>query len=106
MVYHHGCAQTRPINVKRHSERFKVFREMHEVRKFHLVLCADVFDCVVKNSMRVLKQIVEAERARGGLNYLQCEPSIISEVRAPRCRPHDFRAGESAGTFPDGASAL
>ena len=29
------------------------------------------------------------ERERGGLDYLQREPSIISEVRAPHSRPYD-----------------
>ena len=50
-----------------HSERFKVLREMHEVRKFHLVLCADIFGYIVKDSMAMLKRIVEAEKARGGI---------------------------------------
>ena len=77
-----------------HSKLFKVFREMHEVRSFRLVLCADVFGCVQMRSVRVLEQIVAIERKRGGLDYLQREPSIISEVRAPHPRPNNFSMGE------------
>ena len=76
-----------------HSRRLKVFREMHEVRSFRLILCADVFGCV-KRSVQALRQIVAAERESGGLDYLQWEPLIISEVRAPRSRYNDFLTGE------------
>ena len=77
-----------------HSRRFKVFREMHEVRSFRLVLCADVFGCTLMHSVRALEQIVATEMESGGLDYLHCEPSIISEVRAPRSRLNDFSTGE------------
>ena len=76
------------------SLRFKVFREMYKVRSFRLVLCADVFGCALMHSMRVLRQMVAKERESGRLDYLQCEPSIISEVRAPRSRLKDCPTGD------------
>ena len=60
-----------------HSERVKVLREMHEVRKFRLVLCADAPGYRAEHVTRALKRIVEGEKARGGFDYLECEPSII-----------------------------
>ena len=88
----------------RHSERFKVFREVYETRKFRVVLCAEAF--AVMRSVQVLKQILAAERERGGLDYLQCEPSIISEVRAPHSRRYDLPTGDSSSAKYIDASAL
>ena len=82
-----------------HSLRFEVFREMYEVRSFRLVLCADVFGCALMRSVRALKQIVATERESGRLDYLQCESSIISEVRAPRSRLNDSPTGECLVDF-------
>ena len=88
-VDHHVLTWTKPVrvydtskeerakNVQHHQERFKVFNEMYGVREFRLVFCADVLDCIAKCAMRVLGGIVEAERKKGGLDYLACEPLII-----------------------------
>ena len=79
----------------RYQQTFKVFREMHEASKFRLVLCADVSDPVVEYTVEMLERYLEAERMEGGLDYLRCEPLIVSEVRAPRTRAQDDRAGIS-----------
>jgi len=89
-----------------HPERFKVFSEMHRVREFRLVLCADVLDCAEEYAMRVLERIVETEMMNGGLDYLRYEPLIISEVRSPRTRLTDDCAGQRRGRWPIRASAL
>ena len=60
-----------------HSERFKVLRGMHEVRKFRLVFCAETRGDDVERVVKMLERIVEGEKARGGFDYLECEPSII-----------------------------
>jgi hypothetical protein len=70
-------------NTLHHSERFRVLSEMHRVREFRLVLCAGVPDCIAERALQALKQIVEAERMRGGLDYLLCEPLIICETVSP-----------------------
>ena len=95
--------QKRPITVEyapwmrfsiaNHPGRFKVFREMCGTREFRLVLCADVLDLAAKSGMRTLKRLVEVERKNGRLDYLSCEPLIISEVRAPRVRLRDDQTG-------------
>ena len=76
-------------SAQHHQERFKVFREMYRVREFQLVLCADVPYCVTNRAMWALEDIVEAERKNGGLDYLACEPLIISERRVPHTRLTD-----------------
>ena len=69
-----------------HRKRFKVFSEMYGAHEFRLVLCANVPSCIAKRAVRALKRVVEAERTGGRLDYLLCEPLIISELRAPRTR--------------------
>jgi len=78
---------------------------MHSIRDFRLVLCADVFNCVIKPAMRTLKHIVREEKEKGGLDYLPYEPLIISERRTLRTRCTDHRAGGSRDS-PVYASAL
>lgn len=66
-----------------HQERFRVFSEMYRVRKFRLVLCANVLYFIAERAMRVLEGIVEVERRKGRLDYLPCKPVITSEIRSP-----------------------
>ena len=66
---------------------------MHRAREFRLVLCADVSDPLLKYAMEMLECLVRAEKAKGGLDYLLSEPSIIAEVRSPRPRRFDARFG-------------
>ena len=89
-----------------HAKRFKVLREVHKVRSFRLVLCADVSGCVARYSVGVLKRLVETERERGGLDYLQCKLLIVSEVRAPHSRPLDRATGYTPIAAYIRASAL
>jgi len=58
-----------------------VFREMHKVRGFQLVLCADVWDGVVVAAMRELERAVATERAGRGFDDLFPEPLVISRSR-------------------------
>ena len=92
-------------SVLHHSERFKVFNEMYRVRDFRLVLCADVLGCIAESAVRKLDRIVKAERMIGGLDYLLCEPLIISEIRSPHPRLGIYYVG-STGDFPLSGTAL
>ena len=71
-------------NVLDHPRRFEVCSEMHRVRGFRLVLCADVLHCIAERAIRTLECILEAERIRGGSDYLSFEPLVISRVGLPR----------------------
>ena len=90
---------------QRCQQQFEVFHKMHNVRDFRLVLCADVFDCMVEEAVKTLKCFVKKEKKKGGLNYLLHEPLIISERRAPRTRCTDYYPGYSPNC-PVIASAL
>jgi len=65
----------------KHHRRFELFREMHKVRGFQLVLCADVWDRVVEYTVQVLKQAVAVEKANGGFGGLFSEPLVVSTPR-------------------------
>ena len=98
----------RPMGLEMDAHRFqphlKVFREMHSVRDFRLVLCVDVFDCIVEDATRLLGDIVKAEEAKGGFDFLLSEPLVICEKRVVRTRLSDFNVGYSKANIP--ASAL
>ena len=76
-----------------HRERFKMFSEMYAVREFRLLLCADVLDDAIEDTVRALECIVGEERMNGRLDYLPCEPLIFSEVRAHKTRRFDSQVG-------------
>jgi len=88
-----------------HQQRFKQLHEMYMVREFRLVLCARDIECAVEHIIRELESIVKVERAKGGLDYLLCEPFVVSEMRSPRNRVHDDDVGGS-GRLRVLASAL
>lgn len=73
-------AELRVNFVRRHAERFKVFREMHKVRKFRLVLRAEVLEWAKKHAVETLERTLEEEAKDGGLDYLGCPPLIVSQV--------------------------
>jgi len=59
------------------NRRFKVLREVHKVRGFQLVLCAEVWDPVGGYSVRMLEGVVADERAKGGFDDFRLEPFVI-----------------------------
>lgn len=64
--------------------RFEVFREMGRLRDFRLVLCADVWGGMGKYSVRVPKDAVATEKAKGGVDNLSSEPTVVYSPRASR----------------------
>jgi len=75
-----------------------MFREIHDVHDFRLVLCADVSDSEMAHSMEVLEVIAKVAQ-------LPHEPLIISEGRTLCTRSIDCNVGWS-GNRPIVASAL
>jgi len=60
---------------------FRVFREMHKVRNFRLVLCADVWYCAGMYPMRVLKHDVAVEGRGEGFGSSFPEPLVTYSQR-------------------------
>lgn len=63
-----------------HLRRFELFREMYKVRDFRLVLCATTWESREECVLQLLKEVVAAEKARGGFNDLFPEPLVISKI--------------------------
>ena len=74
-------------------QQLRVFREMHSVRDFHLVLSVDPFGCTMDRVTQLMERIVNTEKAKGGFNFLSCEPLMIYERRIPCTRTIDYTAG-------------
>ena len=74
------------------QQHLKVFRGMHDVRDFRLVICVDNLDCMV-DGVQLMRRIVDAEKVKGRFDFLHCEPSLICERRMLRTRPEDFYLG-------------
>ena len=71
----------------RYHRVFQVFREVHKVRDFQLVLQANVWGCVGEYHVRALEQAVAEEKARKGFEDSLSEPlhqqfveSLVIEV--------------------------
>ena len=86
----HPSPWGRIADAVRFRHQFGVFREMHSVRDFRLVFCADVFDCMVEEGVETLERMVKE-------GHLSHEPLIISERRTLRTRYTDQSAGWSGG---------
>ena len=82
------------MNDDNFQEHLKMFRGMHDVRDFRLVICVDSLDCMV-GGVELMKRIVDAEKAKGGFDFLYCEPSLICERRTLRTRSKDSYLGRS-----------
>ena len=61
----------------RHHRQFKVFCEAQKVRDFRFVLCANVWSRLEEYPMRVLREAVAAEKAKGLFDDFSSEPIVI-----------------------------
>ena len=87
-IYRDMTPDQRAEEASWHCDLFKVFREVHTLRGFRLVLCAEVWDCVGEYTMRVLRWAVAAEKAGRRLKYFPSEPLVIY---SPRGSPETYR---------------
>lgn len=67
--------------VTKHRRRFNLLREMHKVRDFESVLVAFVWESQ-RECVRLLKEAVEAEKARGGFGDHFPEPLVTFYPRS------------------------
>jgi hypothetical protein len=81
---------------QQHSKRFTVLHEMYCVRRFRLVLCADVFARAEERAVEMLKRIraVEAGKNCLGSDLFLHRTLVISDRRSPRIRFHGTSAGD------------
>ena len=86
------------------AKRFVVFREMYSVRKFRLVLCADVHASTENDAKEMLEHTWEEESKRGGDDFSQ-GVSIISDRTSSRVRYRGSAAGDKSTSYIN-ASAL
>ena len=68
------------------DQQFKVLQEMHKIRGFQLVLCADTWDSVGEYMMGVLKNAVAVEEVKSGFGDTFPEPVVIHSPRGSHCR--------------------
>ena len=103
------CRRHGKLGLKMEEYHFEpqvqVFRKMHSVRDFRLVLCVDAAECTLEQSICIMEKIFKAQKAKGGFDFLLCEPLIICERRVIRTSPRDFIVG-SYGRFNVPASTL
>lgn len=74
------CAEQREKFVRQHGKRFGVFREMHSVQEFRLVLRAEVLELAEKHAVEMLNKMVEEEGMGGGLDYFQHRQLVMSRI--------------------------
>jgi len=80
-IYEEMTPANRAREASWHRGQFEAFRQIHEVRNFQLMLCADVWDRVGEYVVGVLKRAIAAEKAAKRLDYLPSEPSVIYSPR-------------------------
>ena len=61
----------------KHHRRFEVLREVYKVRDFQPVLFVEVCDPVGDYSVRMLKEAVADEKAKGGFEGFRSEPVVV-----------------------------
>ena len=61
----------------RYHRQFKVFCEAQKVRDFRFVLCAEVWSHLEEHTMRVLREAVAAEKAKGLFDDFSSAPIVI-----------------------------
>jgi len=67
--------------LSRQRMRLQVFRGMHKVRDFELVLCADVWHHLGKHTMGELNRAVAVEKAENGFSDFSSEPLVTYSPR-------------------------
>jgi len=65
---------------------FSVVRSMYEVKPFHLVFSLEIWEGDRKRATERFKRLIDAEAAKGGLDFLPCPPVIAFNTRAARDR--------------------
>ena len=81
LPYENGIETWIAEEASRHDRRFGLFRTLHKVRDFRLVLCADVWNGAGEFSEQMLKKAVAAEKAERGFDGIFPEPLVTHNLR-------------------------
>lgn len=101
VCFRHNTQKERETDALHYERQFKVFREMHDARDFRLVLCADVFECMVEHAVETLRHAVSTREVNGELAYVLCEHwSSPRDERLALARPIIMWAGQGSGPPP------
>jgi len=92
ICFRHQPWELREKNARFHQWLLGVFREMHDVWDFRLVLCADVSDCMVEHGKGELERIAKA-------GQLPRQPLVIAERRTVHTRYNDYNVGGTRGGY-------
>ena len=84
--FHEMTQAERAEETSWHHKLFGVYREVHKVRDFSLVLCADVWSPAVDYSVRMLEEAIATEKEGGGFDSSFPQPSVADN-------PHETRVG-------------
>ena len=93
----HNSRSRLPMDEDIFESHLEVFRNMHAMRDFRLVLCVDNSDCMLMYGMWIMKRIASTAMMKGGFDFLHCKPLMICERRLPRTRQLDSYLGECRG---------
>ena len=72
-----------PLSISSHRQMFEVFREMHTVRNFRLVLCVQASQDHMAIGYEGLKRVVAMEQAAGRFDYLSSHPLVVRTIWTP-----------------------
>jgi hypothetical protein len=59
-------------------------RSIYEVKPFRLVFCLEIWGSDWEDAAERLKRHIDAEAARGRLEFVPCPPVIVFDTRATR----------------------
>jgi len=63
---------------------FRFVQGMHDVKPFRLVFCLEIWEGDRDETAELLRRYIDAEAAKGGLDFLPSPPTIVFNTRATR----------------------
>ena len=79
----HEISQAERVDeASRHHKRFELLHEVHKVRDFQLVLCAEVWGPIGEYSVRMLRQAIADEKVKKGFDDFSSDPLVTCYLYA------------------------
>ena len=61
---------------------FEMMKDLYEVKPFRLVFCLEVWDGDREDAVKRLKEYIDEEAAKGGLEFVPCPPLIVFNTQS------------------------